>query len=53
LSWSILDKVEALIHPMDLRKESDKRSGSLEFNEGLSKSAKKFLLGWVALEKDL
>ncbi|MFK7757218.1 MAG: YdeI family protein [Flavobacteriales bacterium] len=50
-SWSILDEVEALILPKDLRKEFIERPGSLEFYEGLSKSTKKILLGWVALAK--
>lgn len=50
-SWFILDEVEALIIPKDLRKEFDKREGSLEFYESLNKSAKKILLGWVVLAK--
>lgn len=50
-SWSILDEVEALVIPEDLKKEFDKREGSLEYYESLSKSAKKILLGWVALAK--
>lgn len=50
-SWFILDEVEALIIPKDLKKELDKRLGSLEFYENLSKSEKKILLGWVILAK--
>lgn len=50
-SWSILDEVEALIIPEDLKKAFDERTGSLEFYESLSKSAKKILLGWVVLAK--
>jgi uncharacterized protein YdeI (YjbR/CyaY-like superfamily) len=50
-SWSILDEVEALIIPTDLKKEFDKRVGSLEYYESLSKSVKKILLGWVVLAK--
>lgn len=50
-SWSILDEVEALIIPADLKKEFDKREGSLEYYESLSKSAKKNLLGWIVLAK--
>jgi uncharacterized protein YdeI (YjbR/CyaY-like superfamily) len=50
-SWSILDEVEALIIPEDLKKELDKREGSLEYYESLSKSVKKILLGWVVLAK--
>jgi uncharacterized protein YdeI (YjbR/CyaY-like superfamily) len=50
-SWSILDEVEALIIPEELKKEFDKREGSLEYYESLSKSAKKNLLGWIVLAK--
>ncbi|MCP4438265.1 MAG: hypothetical protein GY810_04910 [Aureispira sp.] len=50
-AWSILDEVEALVIPEDLSKEFDKRVGSLEYYESLSKSAKKILLGWVVLAK--
>jgi len=50
-SWSILDEVEALIIPADLKKEFDKRVGALEYYESLSKSTKKILLGWVVLAK--
>ncbi|WP_319480921.1 YdeI/OmpD-associated family protein [uncultured Draconibacterium sp.] len=50
-SWFILDEVEALIIPADLKKELDKRVGALEYYESLSKSVKKILLGWVVLAK--
>lgn len=50
-SWSIIDEVEALVIPEDLKKEFDERVGSLEYYESLSKSAKKILLGWVVLAK--
>ncbi|MBQ4915474.1 YdeI/OmpD-associated family protein [Maribacter sp. MMG018] len=50
-SWFILDEVEALIIPKDLKKEFDKRNGALEFYESLSKSAKKILLSWIVLDK--
>jgi uncharacterized protein YdeI (YjbR/CyaY-like superfamily) len=50
-SWFILDEVEALIIPADLKKEFDKRVGSLEYYESLSKSIKKILLGWIVLAK--
>lgn len=33
------------------KKEFDKRSGSLEFYEGLSISDKKILLSWIVLSK--
>lgn len=50
-SWSILDEVEALVIPEDLKKEFNERVGSLEYYESLSKSAKKILLAWVVLAK--
>lgn len=50
-SWFILDEVEALILPKDLKKEFDKREGALEYYESLSKSAKKILLSWIVLAK--
>jgi len=50
-SWFILDEVEALIIPEDLKKELDQREGSLAYFESLSKSAKKILLSWVVLAK--
>ncbi len=50
-SWFILDEVEALILPENLKKEFDKREGALEFYESLSKSAKKILLSWIVLAK--
>ena len=50
-SWSMIDEVEALVIPKDLKKEFDKRKGALEYYESLSKSAKKILLGWVILAK--
>jgi uncharacterized protein YdeI (YjbR/CyaY-like superfamily) len=50
-SWSILDEVEALVIPEDLKKEFNERVGSLEYYESLSKSIKKILLAWVVLAK--
>ncbi|MDQ7009896.1 MAG: YdeI/OmpD-associated family protein [Candidatus Gracilibacteria bacterium] len=50
-SWSTLDEVEALIIPEDLKKEFDKKEGSLEYYESLSKSSKKILLSWIVLAK--
>lgn len=50
-SWFIMDEVEALIIPEDLKKEFDKREGTLKFYESLSKSAKKILLSWIVLAK--
>ncbi|WP_111710369.1 YdeI/OmpD-associated family protein [Lutibacter citreus] len=50
-SWFIMDEVEALILPKDLKEEFDKRNGALEYYESLSKSAKKILLSWIVLAK--
>ncbi len=50
-SWIILDKVEALIIPEDLKAEFTNHKGSLEYFYSLSKSAKKILLYWVVSAK--
>jgi uncharacterized protein YdeI (YjbR/CyaY-like superfamily) len=50
-SWSILDGVEALIIPEDLKKELDNHKGAFEYYENLSKSVKKMLLYWVISAK--
>ncbi|UBM59432.1 YdeI/OmpD-associated family protein [Marinilongibacter aquaticus] len=50
-SWFILDEVEALIVPQDLKRAFDKRAGSFEYYQSLSSSAKKILLSWLVLAK--
>ena len=50
-AWTLMDSVEALIVPEGLKAEFDKWPGSAEYYESLSKSAKKMLLGWIALAK--
>ena len=50
-SWSILDEVEALVIPAELKKEFNQRAGSLTYYENLSASSKKILLAWVVLAK--
>lgn len=50
-SWTILDSVESLIIPEDLKKEFSMHNGSLEFFGSLSKSVKKILLHWVVSAK--
>lgn len=50
-SWTILDEVEALVVPDDLRKSLSKRKDAKEFFEGLSKSDRKILLYWVMSAK--
>lgn len=50
-AWSILDEVEALIIPEDLKKALDKSADAMAYFERLSKSARKILLAWVVLAK--
>ena len=46
-SWTLLDKVEALVIPEDLKEGFATYTGSLEYFDSLSKSDKKILLYWV------
>jgi len=50
-SWIILDGVEALIIPEELKEEFGNHKGSKEFFSSLSKSVKKILLYWVVSAK--
>ena len=50
-SWTILDKVEALVIPEDLKRAFTTDKGSMEFFDSLSKSVKKGLLYWVISAK--
>jgi uncharacterized protein YdeI (YjbR/CyaY-like superfamily) len=50
-SWTILDKVEALIIPEDLMEAFTNYKGSIEYFDSLSKSSKKILLHWVMSAK--
>jgi len=50
-SWTILDGVEALIIPEDLKEEFANSKGSIEYFGSLSKSVKKILLHWVVSAK--
>jgi len=50
-SWTILDQVEALVIPEDLKGEFENYKGSIEYFESLSKSVKKTLLYWVVSAK--
>ncbi len=50
-SWTILDKVEALVIPEDLKEEFENYEGSKEYFDSLSKSVKKVLLYWVVSAK--
>lgn len=50
-SWTLLDEVEQLIIPYDLKEEMRNHKGSMEFFDQLSKSAKKILLYWVISAK--
>lgn len=50
-SWTMLDEVEALVIPGDLKEELAIHKGSMEYFESLSKSSKKILLYWVVSAK--
>ena len=50
-SWTILDEVEALVIPEDLKEEFTNYKGSMEYFGNLSNSAKKILLHWVVSAK--
>ena len=50
-SWTILDEVETLVIPDDLKEEFANFQGSMEFFDSLSKSVKKILLYWVVSAK--
>ena len=50
-SWTILDQVEALVIPEDLKEEFTNSEGSMEYFSSLSNSAKKILLYWVVSAK--
>lgn len=50
-SWTILDKVEALVIPEDLKSAFKKYKGSMEYFNSLSKSVKKQHLYWIVSAK--
>lgn len=50
-SWTILDEVEALITPEDLKEACTNYEGAIEYFNGLSKSVKKTLLYWIVSAK--
>ncbi|PLX11015.1 MAG: hypothetical protein C0598_09150 [Marinilabiliales bacterium] len=50
-SWTIMDEVEALVIPDDLKREFARFEGSLKFFDSLSKSVKKGLLYWIISAK--
>jgi uncharacterized protein YdeI (YjbR/CyaY-like superfamily) len=50
-SWTILDEVEALLIPEDLKGEFVNHKGSMEYFDSLSKSVKKILLYWIVSAK--
>lgn len=50
-SWNMLDEVEALIIPEDLKKAFRKHKGSEVFFTGLSKTLRKMMLQWLVLAK--
>lgn len=46
-SWTVLDDIENLVLPEDLKKALDNIEGAMAFYEGLSNSFKKQFLYWV------
>ncbi len=50
-SWTILDEVEALVIPEDLKSGFEKYKGSMEYFNSQSKSVKKQLLYWIVSAK--
>lgn len=50
-SWTILDEVEELIIPEDLKAELETRPMAKEYFESVSKSVKKAILQWLILAK--
>jgi len=50
-SWTILDEIEALVIPEDLKEELANYNGADEYFESLSTSDKKILLHWVVSAK--
>lgn len=50
-SWLILDEVEALVVPEDLKEALENYHEATQFFSSLSKSAKKILLHWVMSAK--
>lgn len=49
--WTLLDDIEDLIIPKDLKAALIKSSKAFDFYKGLSKSSKKHILYWVAVAK--
>ncbi len=50
-SWTILDEVEALVIPEDLKTAFANYEGSMEYFDSLSKSLKKIILYWIVSAK--
>ena len=50
-SWTILDEVEALTIPADLKAAFEHYKGSMEYFDNLGKSVKKILLHWIISAK--
>lgn len=50
-SWTVLDEVEELVVPNDLKTELEKDAGASDYFENLSKSVKKTILYWLMSAK--
>lgn len=50
-SWTLLDEIEALVVPHELKEELKKEEGAWDFFNALSRSKRKILLYWVISAK--
>lgn len=50
-SWTMIDEIEALVIPDDLKEQLIKHKNGIEYFDNLSKSNKKLLLYWVVSAK--
>lgn len=50
-TWTLMDDIEELIMPEDLKMALDTNKGAMEFFQNQSKSAKKTMLYWVTVAK--
>ncbi len=50
-SWEILDEIEEMIMPSDLKEALESRSGAMANYTGFSRSSKKSILYWLASAK--
>lgn len=49
--WNLMEDVDQLILPEDLRKALEEKPGAKEFFDGINPSSKRFVLRWVKIAK--